>query len=69
MMKNFSPLLLFLIFTSIQQTFAGTITGHVREKSSKAAIVGAAVFVKGTNFGGISDTNGNYAIRHVPPGK
>ena len=69
MIKASFVLLLLLGVTVANVAVAGTITGHVREKKTKAAIVGAAVFVEGTNLGSISDTSGSYVIKHVPPGK
>jgi len=68
-MKTFYAFLIFLLFNAHQKSIAGTITGHVREKSTKMAIVSAAVFVEGTNFGTITDTIGNYVIKNVPPGR
>jgi len=48
-----------------QQT--GTITGTVLD-AKQQSIIGAAVFVKGTNSGGATDVNGKFRIDGLKPG-
>ena len=69
MVKIHCTFLFLLLFSSTQETIGGTIKGNVREKSTKSAVVGAAVFIEGTSFGTLSDTSGDYVIKNVPPGK
>lgn len=47
----------------------GTIRGVVRNDSTREAIMGAHVLVKGTFMGSASDKNGYFLIRHVPRGR
>ncbi len=69
MVKIHCTFLFLLLFSSTQETIGGTIKGNVREKSTKLAVVGAAVFIEGTSFGTLSDTSGDYVIKNVPAGK
>ncbi len=46
----------------------GQIKGLIIDKSSHQPIVGASIEVIGTELGAISDANGKYTIRAVPPG-
>lgn len=55
----FVPLLLF------GQT---TISGNVSDKSTNELIIGANVFIVGTNMGAATDIDGNYEINNVPNG-
>ena len=69
MTKIFYAFLAIFLFSSTQETLAGTIKGNVRERKSKAAIVGAAVFIEGTRYGTVSDTSGDYVLENLPPGE
>jgi len=69
-MARLSHTILFILFFTLpQDTIAGTIKGFVREHKTKLAVVGAAVFIEGTSLGAVSDTNGHYILKNVPPGK
>ena len=46
----------------------GTIKGHVFDKKTGEALVGASVVVEGTEVGNATDANGEYQIINVPPG-
>lgn len=50
-----------------QQT--GTITGRVTDAASGQPLVGAQMIVAGTNLGTLTNADGQYAIRNVPPGE
>lgn len=39
-----------------------TITGKVVDQSSKEALIGASVFVKGTSAGTVTDVDGTYSV-------
>ncbi len=47
---------------------SGTVNGEVREKLTRAKIAGITVAVKGLDLVGISDEEGNFYIRNIPPG-
>ncbi len=40
-----------------------TIKGKIKDKNSKEALIGANVQIKGTNYGSITDVDGNYEIK------
>ena len=69
MVKIHCTFLFILLFSSTQETIGGTIKGNVREKNTKLAVVGAAVFIEGTSYGTLTDTSGDYVIKNVPAGK
>ena len=69
MIKILYAFLPLFLFSSTQETLAGTIKGNVREHKNKTAIVGAAVFIEGTSYGTVSDTIGDYVLENIPPGK
>jgi hypothetical protein len=62
------------LFTSLasSQLYTGSISGTVKD-SSGAVIVGAKVSVvdseKGFVFNGVTDSQGHYLVRQVPPGR
>ena len=45
-----------------------TISGKIYEQTSGEPIFGASITIKGTNYGTISDFNGNYTLK-IPQGK
>jgi TonB-linked SusC/RagA family outer membrane protein len=47
---------------------AGTITGRVTDASSGSPIDQVHINVVGTRFGGVTNADGRYTIRNVPPG-
>jgi hypothetical protein len=46
----------------------GKISGRVFDKDSGGPLIGANVFLPGTNLGAATDTEGHYVIINVPPG-
>ncbi|MGV3504448.1 MAG: TonB-dependent receptor domain-containing protein [Adhaeribacter sp.] len=56
-----------LLLTSLS-AFAqlGTLAGKVKDKTSGEPIIGATVFITGSNKGGVSDVNGDYAVQLEP---
>jgi outer membrane receptor protein involved in Fe transport len=48
---------------------AGKISGVIRDRSTKEAIPGVNVVVRGTKFGGSTDLDGSFYILNVPPGR
>jgi hypothetical protein len=47
---------------------AGTVSGHVYDVSDGEPLVGAPVYVEGTELGNATDPRGEYVIARVPPG-
>ncbi|MFQ5606365.1 MAG: carboxypeptidase-like regulatory domain-containing protein, partial [Candidatus Zixiibacteriota bacterium] len=47
----------------------GTIQGIVTDKKTKEPLIGASVSVVGTDLGAITDVDGKYQVRLVPPGE
>lgn len=68
MLKNFFSmkklsLVLMLLLGSLATLLAQrTITGKVVDKSSKEALIGASVLVKGTSVGTVTDIDGSYSV-------
>lgn len=60
-------LLLFLPTVFFAQ--GGIITGSVVDNDSKEKLIGATVRIQEASLGSITDLNGFYAVRNVPPGK
>ena len=59
---------LVLLFFSYSLVFAqGTIEGKITDSGGEA-IIGANVFIKGTNLGAATDFEGNYTIKNIPAG-
>lgn len=48
-------------------TESGTISGQVISQTG-APLPGVNVVVEGTQYGGLTNANGNYSIQNVPPG-
>lgn len=46
----------------------GTIVGHVKDYSTKEAVISATVMVQGTTIGASTDIEGNFVIKNVPIG-
>jgi len=62
----------FLIGGSVSGLLAGstgTISGYVRDASTKKPLPGANVLIKGTQLGAATDLEGHYFIPRVPPGE
>ena len=69
---NIIKICIVLLLVSSYSIFAGTtgkISGTVVDKDTKEALIGANVFIKNTNLGAATDTEGRYTILQVPPGK
>lgn len=66
-MKKLLSLLLFCCFSLIAFS-QSSISGQILENDSSEPLVGATVFVLGTNKASITDIDGNYIIQDVPPG-
>lgn len=60
---------LIIIFSSaniFSQNGLGEITGSVLDAVTKQPLVGANVFLIGTNYGSATDMNGRYSIKNIP---
>ena len=47
---------------------AGSVTGTVIDAATGEPVIRATVQIVGSRFGAITNTNGSYTIRNVPPG-
>ncbi len=57
-----------ILFFSYSLALAqGTMTGKITDSRGEA-IIGANVFISGTNIGAAADFDGNYTIKNVPAG-
>ncbi len=59
---KFISFLLAIIGFSLQAIAGGKIIGNVKDEKSGDPIIGAAVIVKGTQLGGVTDVDGNFSI-------
>jgi len=58
----------FLFTSTLMAQTPGTISGKVVDKSNNEPLIGANVFLIGTSIGMVTDLDGRYMIRSVPPG-
>jgi CarboxypepD_reg-like domain/TonB-dependent Receptor Plug Domain len=61
-----------LILFSTAASFAqqtGSVRGFLYDKENGEPVLYTPVFIKGTQYGSITDVNGFYSITNVPPGK
>jgi hypothetical protein len=63
----FALLLSIVSIGEAQET--GTVTGHVREKSTRSPVPFANVVVAGTRLGGSTRIDGTFTIRRIPAGR
>ena len=61
-------LLSLLVFVPLLLFGQTTVSGNVSDKSTNELIIGANVFIVGTNMGAATDIDGNYEINNVPNG-
>ncbi|MDD4598836.1 MAG: carboxypeptidase-like regulatory domain-containing protein, partial [Lentimicrobiaceae bacterium] len=62
-MRKIALMLVLLVFAGVQVVLAQTtITGKVTNAEDGLGIPGATVLVKGTNYGVITDINGDYSL-------
>ena len=66
-MKNFITTLFALLFT-VSIWAQGTVTGTVMDSDQKDALIGATVYLKGTNYGTATDFNGAFEMSDVDAG-
>ena len=57
-----------LVITFIVKAQNGTIGGVVTDAKTQEAIIGANVYIQGTQVGSATDINGNFIIESVKPG-
>jgi hypothetical protein len=64
-----------LVFTTLLSVLSvlvaaqnGTITGVVKDAKNLESIIGANVYIQGTQVGAATDINGNFTIANVKPG-
>ncbi|MFZ4620874.1 MAG: TonB-dependent receptor [Bacteroidota bacterium] len=72
MKKLFYPFALLFTITLFaqqgQQKLTGRIVGHVKNYTTKEAVISATVVIQGTTLGAATDIEGNYVINNVPIG-
>ena len=67
-MKNFITTL-FALFLTVTMWAQGTLTGTVVDNSDQEeALIGATVYLKGTNYGTATDYNGAFELADVKVG-
>lgn len=54
--------------SSITAASFGQIKGRITDKETKEGVIGASVQVLGTNFGALTDPDGNFVIHRLEPG-
>jgi hypothetical protein len=57
-----------LVASAVMAQAPGTISGKVVDKSNNEPLIGANVFIVGTSMGMVTDLDGRYLLRSVPPG-
>lgn len=57
-----------LAIAALPQSQFGKIKGHITDKETGEAVIGASVQVASTDMGSLTDPSGWYTIPHVPPG-
>ena len=60
--------LAFLTITILSWAQNGTISGNVTDGKTNEAIIGANVYIQGTQVGSATDIEGNFSIANVKPG-
>ncbi len=66
-MKKRAVLLVLIMFFSIY-VYAASVSGYVVEKETGEPVIGAAVFVMGTNLGQFTNKKGYFVLNNVPEG-
>jgi len=63
-------LLVLILMFAVTSAFAasGKLRGSVVDDKTKEALIGASIVIVGTNYGAVTDVDGNYIIQNVPPG-
>lgn len=68
MKKFFLSIMVMVMAPALIFAAAGKIRGQVVDDKTKEALVGANIVIVGTNYGAVTDVDGNYIILNVPPG-
>jgi hypothetical protein len=59
---------LVLSVKGLAQTSSGTIRGNVKDKNTQETLIGATVYLEGTQLGVTTDLEGNYKLSNIPVG-
>ena len=59
----------FITLPSLYAAGSGTIKGHVVDKSTGDALIGANVVIQNTSLGAAVDVDGNFSLRLIPVGE
>lgn len=67
--KGLSLSILFILSSlfCLAQSFNGSVSGNVKDGESQETIVGAIVTLEGTSLGAVTDLDGNFLIKNIPP--
>jgi len=68
MKKFLLSVLIFSIIPTLIFAASGKIRGQILDDKTKEALVGASVVIVGTNYGAVTDVDGNFIVLNVPPG-
>lgn len=70
MMSRILQIILLIVFCTPILIFSqtGKVVGKVTDLESGEELIGANVFIEGTNLGAATDVSGDYLILNVPPG-
>lgn len=68
-MKQMLSASLFLLLSGMAAAQSGSISGSVRDKDTKEALIGVNITLKGTYYGAASDYDGNFKIDNITPGE
>jgi TonB-linked SusC/RagA family outer membrane protein len=60
--------LLLLAASTLPAQQSGSITGTITNRETGQALVGVQVFIRNTRVGGLTDTQGRFALQNVPSG-
>jgi hypothetical protein len=67
-LRSALTLSIMLLFTSIMYAQSGELRGKVTDRNSKEPVPFANIVLENTNFGTISDIDGNFEIKNITPG-
>jgi hypothetical protein len=52
---------------SLSAQNTGSISGKVQDKNTQELLIGASVFLEGTNLGALTDADGRFSLKGIPP--
>ncbi|MEZ4920016.1 MAG: TonB-dependent receptor [Saprospiraceae bacterium] len=68
-MRSILNILFWSLFAlQAQAQISGSVSGSIKDKLTQEPLIGASIFVEEANMGSISDIDGNFEIKNIPPG-